>query len=344
MPTFPNGLVLGPVIGSGQFGVVYEGIDVVQNVVAVKVFERLSTENDVEWQTRAAALLKEGQRLKDAEHARVVRVYHACSSDDGSAIALVMENCKNGSLMPAYQLKPFGLKDLRDILTDVAQGLEIVHNRGMIHRDIKPSNIMIDDNHRAKLGDFGLVTNDIVAGYGSAVGYTDHLAPELYTTGQTSIRTDIWAFGMTAYRLLHGHQFYSSQPQPGFLVPLGDFAKNLQWLPHIPAPWKRFIRKALHDAPDKRYQNASELMSALAALPIAPDWICMVGVSTVVWQRREKKKILKVQWDINSTRHEWSATIFNLQTNTSRTLGASHGIVTRGQAIADLQDFFASSK
>lgn len=341
MLEFSNGLTLGKELGKGAFGVVYEGLDLVRGRVAVKIFERLPIESDQDWLDRAQELLREGQRLKDAEHPRMVSVYQACASVDNEAIALVMEYCENGSLLPVYELAPMSLKDVRPLLTDIAQGLEVIHSREMLHRDLKPSNIMLDSNRRAKIGDFGLVTNDLLFGYAAGFGYQDHFAPEVFSTRLTSVRTDVWAFGMTAYRLLHGKTFYTGTPPPLISVPLGDFAKNLSWLPSVPEAWRRFIRHALHDDPAKRFQNASELLSALAKLPIEPDWRCIYSASDVAWHLREEKRTTVVRWQRRSPRDtEWIAITLNLETKKQRVIGKSKMFLSKIEAAKELQDFF----
>ncbi|WP_119069784.1 serine/threonine-protein kinase [Aggregatilinea lenta] len=329
-------------IGAGFFGTVYEGNDPVQGKVAVKVLTQKEDESDERWNLRKATLLNEGQRLKDAEHDHVVRVYGLLESTHGSEVYLVMEYCENGSLQQCFERGPMQLRPLRKYLTEAALGLQAIHAREMIHRDLKPSNILLDSSDHAKIADFGLVTNDLLLGYGSGQGYADHLAKEVYETGLTSVRTDVFAFGMTAYRLLHGEEFYSEQLPPRQLIRDGGFPGKLKWLPNIPQEWRRFIRKALHDDTNSRLQSASEILNKLAAMPVEPDWECTYSPEEVVWQHWHRSRRIEVRWQGKTLRTQsWSAISYpHTTTGRTRRLDGSAAI-SKGQAIRELERFFA---
>lgn len=336
-----SGLVLQSKLGSGHFGEVYEGHDPVLGKVAVKVMRRTSEETEEEWCLRKHGLLQEGKHLKSAEHERVVRVFQVLESPDEDAIHMVMEYCEHGSFQGRFEKNPVGIAELRNILTDAALGLQAVHARGMIHRDIKPANLLLDANKHTRLADFGLVTDDILFGYASLAGYTDHLAKEVFEDGITSIKSDVWAFGMTAYRLLHGSAFYSELPAPRDLIRDGGFATKLPWLPHIPDRWRRFIRQAMHDDPCCRIQNAVEILKCLEKLPIEPDWECNYSEQEVTWSRTRKNRQVKVIWLKHSSRkHKWEAYSFPLNKGKRYRLGGSGGYTGKTNVMKQLNLFF----
>mgnify|MGYP001213529409 CR=1 FL=1 len=343
MTDWATTLNIGPQIGAGHFGTVHEGTDHVLGRVAVKVMRKEPTEQDTEWQTRKADLLREGQRLRDAEHDRVVRVFQVLEHQTQDAIVLVMEFCEGGSLQTHFENGPFSFSCLRSILTDAALGLQVVNSRGMLHRDIKPGNILLDGRGRAKLGDFGLVTNNLILGYAAAQGYLDHIAKEVYDTGLTSVRSDIWALGMTTYRLLHGQAFYNELPEPKTLIPKGGFALTLPWLPHIPSEWRRFVRQSMNDEPANRFQTAAQMLQAIERLPVAPEWICDYSPQEVLWSRVTANREIRVRWEKHSPRrHEWEAKSFPLTSGRERRLGGSNGVVGKQRVLTDLQSFFDS--
>lgn len=292
---------------------------------------------------RKAGLLGEGQRLSRATHANVVQVHHLLASQTDDEVLLVMELCTGGSLQSPFNAGPMQLALLRRYATDVAIGLAALHARGMLHRDIKPANILIDCAGTAKLGDFGLVTDNLVHGYGSQAGYLDHVAPEILIGYPTSARTDVWAFGMTVYRLLHGAIWYGKSPPPHSRIPSGGFASSLDWLPHVPDAWRRFIRKSMHDDPLMRYQNAQELVDGLAQLPIDPPWACSVSHNAVTWNREHKDRRVIVEWtESNLGNHTWEAWSEPVVSGRRRTLAGSQGSVAEGVAEKGLKAFFTS--
>jgi eukaryotic-like serine/threonine-protein kinase len=179
MSAFTSDLDLLQQIGAGFFGDVFEGRDPVHGLVAVKVLRPFEGESSAEWQVRREDLLKEAQLLRSANHKNVVRVHHIVRSNSDSRLHMVVEFCDGGSLDKDYRQGPIGLRDTRRILTDVCAGLEAIHARNMLHRDLKPSNILRAGD-TFKIGDFGLVTADIISGYASRAGYQQHFAPEVH--------------------------------------------------------------------------------------------------------------------------------------------------------------------
>ena len=342
MSDLKSNLKLGRKIGKGHFSVVHLATDDVHGDVAVKVLRQQPGESATEWLARKDGLLQEGQHLSQATHPNVVRVHHLLESSTDDAILLVMSYCAGGSLQTIFEAGPMVLSEVRRISTDVCMGLGALHSRGMLHRDIKPGNILLTADNVAQLGDFGLVTDNLILGYGSQVGYADHLAKEVWNGGATSVKTDVWALGMTIYRLLHGSEWYSSLPAaPRDVIRHGGFARSLPWLPHIPDRWRRTVRKMMHDDPQHRYQSSGQVMSALAQLPILPEWSCTVTAPEVRWTRETDNRCIKATWTRHAQNaHEWSAWSEPLAQGRNRTLGGSNSILNRAQAENQLKDFF----
>lgn len=331
---------LGHEIGKGHFGTVYECDHPVQGKIAVKLLQKEAEESDAEWQQRKMDLLAEAQHLKAAEHERVVRVYDFVHDAFEDKIYLSLELC-TGSLGQLYERGPVDISSLRTYLNDTATGLCCVHGKGILHRDIKPKNILIGTDGRAKLGDFGLVTDRLVLGYGSMAGYSDHIAYEVWHTSLTSKKSDIWGFGMTAYRLLLGRDFYDSLPLPADEVRAGGYASKLRWLPHIPKRWRAFIRKCMADDPYQRFPTAESMQTAISKLPIEPSWICHYSPGLTKWNRQKRNRIIEVTHSIHSARkHEWKA-LSKPSINSGRilTLGSSEGPTSRAKALRELEAF-----
>lgn len=337
-----SALKIGEPIGSGHFGTMHVGEHPIHGKVAIKVLERLPGESDQEWGRRKEGLLYEGQRLKDAEHDRMVRVFDISHDAKADKIYLVLEYCQHGSLEVLYSKGPIELSKLRDLITDVTLGLVCIHSRNLLHRDIKPANILIGNDYRAKLGDFGLVTDRLILGYGSMQGYLDHIAPEVWEEKRTSVRSDIWALGMTIYRLLHGQVYYDKLDPPREKVVQGSYANSLTWLSHIPKAWRSFIKKCMRDDPSKRYQNAQQVLTAISALPIDGGWLCEYKPTKTIWRRQRGKRLNIVTHTVHSPRkHEWYAiSIPASGEGRKMCLGKSNGIISKRSVMHELEEFF----
>lgn len=337
-------LQLGGKLGAGAFGEVFEGQDGIHGRIAVKVMSRAPTEDPADWLNRQAGLLAEAKSLSAAEHRNVVRVHSVSESACGNSIHLCMAFCSGGSLQKAYEQGPMPLATARKIATDVTLGLDALHARGMLHRDIKPGNILLDAHGVALLGDFGLVTDRLLHGYGSAVGYTDHIAYEVWSTWVTSPKSDIWALGMTLYRLLHGERWYLADPAPHKTVPAGGYADTLRWLPHIPSGWRRMIRKMLNDDTHLRYQSAQQVLNALSSLE-TPAWRVEVNADSVRWELTAGERLKVVEWTWQSPRkHRWAAWSEPLGTiGRKRILGGCATLQGRQQTLRELEELFELS-
>lgn len=333
-------LRIGPEIGNGNFATVHECEHPVQGKIAVKLMKKKASESDADWQQRKIDLLAEAQHLKTAEHDRVVRVYDVAHDAREDKIYLSLELCK-GSLDELYVQGPVNIEALRTYLNDTTAGLCCVHSKNILHRDLKPKNILVGADGRAKLGDFGLVTDRLVLGYGSMAGYSDHIAYEVWQSGQTSKKSDIWGFGMTAYRLLLGKDFYESLPLPRDEVKAGGYAAKLRWLPHIPKPWRSFIRRCVADDPHRRFPSAESMQTAISRLPIEPNWICHFSLDLTTWIRQKGNRTIEVTYEVHSPRkHEWRAISKPLSgQGRQRKLAGFKGIISRANAIKELETF-----
>ncbi len=342
--SFTCDLQLESKIDSGFFGDVFSGVDNIHGKVAVKVLRQSPMENVAQWGIRKETLLFEAKKLKAAEHENIVRVHALVRAVTSDQLHMVTEFCDQGSLNSEYFKGPMSLRRAKTVLTDVCRGLEFMHLRGMVHRDIKPGNIL-GANGRLKVGDFGLVSDDLTLGYASAAGYSDHIAPEVYKAHLTSAQSDVWALGMTTYRLLHGHSFYKEHF--GFIdipdsIKNGSFSSRLPWLPSIPNGWQRFIRKAMHDNTANRFKTAFSMCQAASALPVEPVWECEYSADKIVWQRAKGARLIKVTWEkVFPRKYRWRAVSHGGLR--AKLLAETKQPVSRSEARSRLAAFFAQS-
>jgi serine/threonine protein kinase len=343
-----SSLKLGEKIGEGCFGEVFEATEDVCGKLAVKMICRQSTESDQDWSSRSMALLAEGQRLENANHPNVVKVMQLARATDGQSVNLALEYCEGGSLESAYANGPMRFDRLRSVIVHVCNGLHAIHARGMLHRDLKPSNVLVGKGVY-KIGDFGLVANHDVLGYASAQGYASNVAPEVFRDNRTSVASDIWALGMLIYRLLHGENF-CSEFENGLgdivdVVTRGGFSRLLRWLPHVPDKWRRAVRRALRDEPNKRYRDPIQLAQAFQAQHIGIRWDCVWTPERVTWTREKVgRQITVVHESLSERRHRWEAVSTGRQGGRRLTLGKSAGLISASQCARELELFFKRAK
>ena len=173
-------------------------------------------------------LRREARAAASLSHPHVVGVLD--QGQDGHVAYLVMEYIKGHTLRDVLQEKGGLSPRLALALIDpVIEGLAAAHSAGLIHRDVKPENVLIADDGRIKVGDFGLARAVTAAtSTGSLIGTVAYLAPELVLGEAADARSDIYSAGVMLYEMLTGTQPYSGE------VPIQVAYKHVN--AEIPAP------------------------------------------------------------------------------------------------------------
>ncbi|XP_019179915.1 PREDICTED: receptor-like kinase TMK4 [Ipomoea nil] len=197
------------VLGSGGYGVVYLGKLDDGTKVAVKKMKdgAMHTKGMNEFQAEIAFLTK-------VRHRNLVALIGYCINDNNRL--LVYEYMSQGTLghhlfeWEKHGFDPLSWKQRVSIALDVARGIEYLHSfahQNFIHRDIKSSNILLSDDMRAKVADFGLVRkapNDKSSFETRVAGTFGYLAPEYATTGRATNKVDVYAFGVVLMEIITG--------------------------------------------------------------------------------------------------------------------------------------------
>ncbi|WVZ87771.1 hypothetical protein U9M48_034359 [Paspalum notatum var. saurae] len=197
------------VLGRGGFGVVYKGELHDGTMIAVKRMEAVAVSNKAldEFQAEIAVLTK-------VRHRNLVSILGYAI--EGNERLLVYEYMPNGALSKhlfhwkQFELEPLSWKKRLNIALDVARGMEYLHNLGhhrFIHRDLKSANILLGDDFRAKVSDFGLMKDAPDGNFSVATrlaGTFGYLAPEYAVTGKISTKADVFSFGVVLLELITG--------------------------------------------------------------------------------------------------------------------------------------------
>ncbi len=161
------------------------------------------------------------------------------------------------------------LEIVRDIVEQVAKGLQAFHRLEMLHQDLRPANVMIDRTGTAKIIDFGSTTIAGVAGEELGIGPTEILgtaqytAPEYFLGEGGSQRSDIFSLGVIAYQMLTGRLPYGAEAarvRTRAHVRRLRYASALDDSREIPAWIDGVLRKAVHPDPRQRYDELSEFL------------------------------------------------------------------------------------
>jgi len=207
-------------------------------------------------------------------HGNVVTV-HDVGECDGHHY-LSMEFMAAGCLESRLQaLGPIPWREALGILLDAARGLEYAESRGIVHGDVKPANLMQSEHGVTKIADLGLAVQaerEGVVEEGRKLFGTPHfLAPELVRGGRPDARSDLYALGATAYRILSGHTPHEGDSTRDILRSvLNDEPEPLnQAVPGLPEGVALMVARLLAKEPGERYPSASVLVTELERLQAA---------------------------------------------------------------------------
>jgi serine/threonine-protein kinase len=197
-------------IAHGGMATVYLGVDTrLDRTVAIKIMHaELAADEDF-----VARFIREARSVARLSHPNVVAVYDQGS--DGRHLYLAMEYVPGRTLRQLLnergKLSP---RESLDIIESVLAGLAAAHQAGIVHRDVKPENVLLAEDGRVKVADFGLarsMTGTSHTKTGVLMGTVAYLAPEQVTANVSDARCDVYAAGVMLYELLTGAQPHTGE-------------------------------------------------------------------------------------------------------------------------------------
>jgi pimeloyl-ACP methyl ester carboxylesterase len=258
--------------GEGGMGVVYRAHDTrLDRDVALKFLTQIARSGS-EFGDR---LRREARSLAALNHPNIVTIHDI---DDLEGVPfLVLEWIEGRALNDPSFPRPLPTGEFLRVAGSVAEALGASHDRGIIHRDVKPANVLVADDGRVKLVDFGLskfrdLDRDVTRTAGT-VGTVAYMSPEQACGTELGPASDIFSFGVLAYELLTGQRPFRGEG-PGAVIsaivsgrhtPLPDLRTDLP--PRLVALVERCLAR---DAP-MRFQNGTELAHALRRVSASQD-------------------------------------------------------------------------
>lgn len=262
--TLASRFVIERPLGSGGMGAVYLARDnTLGEQVAVKVIAGLAMLDPA----ATDRFRREASAARRISHANVVRLHDI--GEEKGLLFLSMEYVNGPSLSELLDRHgQLPLPQVRQIAAQICDGLAAAHAQGIVHRDLKPGNVLIDDQQRVKLIDFGLARLPNLEGMtatGIIMGTPEYMAPEQIKSGAVDPRSDIYALGALLFHCLTGRPpFTGETPIAVSLAQMIEAPPALRSLrPDLSEEWEQFVMAALAKDPAQRYASAQDMRGAL---------------------------------------------------------------------------------
>ena len=262
-------------LGRGGMALVYRGLDLtLERLVAIKVIAA-PFQKDPDYTAR---FVQEGRAMARWQHENIVPIYYASQEEDLNY--MVMEYVEGNDLekwLASYKKDNVAVpqKEILRIGTAVANALDYAHTHNIIHRDVKPANILMAEDGRILLTDFGLALDLQKGSSGEAFGSPKYIAPEQARNSTEVVpQSDLYSLGIILYEMLTGSVPFAGDSATGLAIQhMNEAPPSPRTInPALNEATEETLLKCLRKSPDNRYQNGQHMMAALeSALNEAMD-------------------------------------------------------------------------
>lgn len=254
-------------IGRGAMGVVYRAVDpMLARTVAIKTINMALDPGEMEHYEKRFTI--EARAAGGLNHPNIVTIHDIGRSGDLAYMAMeflegreLKEMIVGGALSPDRAL---------EIAAQVADGLAYAHGHDVVHRDIKPANIMILNDGRVKITDFGIArmrTADVRTQTGVVLGSPRYLSPEQVLGKRCDARADTFSLGVILYEMITGQSPFNGMDVNSLMFQIVNFTPPppSSIKSSLPPMLDLIIAKALAKSADERYADIAELAADLRA-------------------------------------------------------------------------------
>ena len=254
-------------IGKGGMGVVYRGLDpMIGRSLAVKTIRLDILKGESGREDALKRFLREAQAAGNLSHSNIVTIYDVGEHEGLIYIAMeFIDGCSLENLL--QQKRKFTLQEISHLFAQIGSALDYAHRQGIVHRDIKPANILVGQDLKVSIVDFGIARTaaSTMTQTGMLMGTPRYMSPEQIAGKKVDSRSDIFSLGAILYEMLTQHNPFAGESittviykiMHAKLPPLSDFNKQL------PAGLEAVVKKALARDADARYRSCGELLADL---------------------------------------------------------------------------------
>jgi serine/threonine protein kinase len=272
-------------IGSGGVGVVYAAQqEHPRRTVAIKVLRRGFRRPEI-----LRRFEREAELLGRLQHPGVAQVFAFSRGSRRVPAHLVMELVTGPPITEYVEAQALGYDARMELMIAVCEAVQHAHDRGIIHRDLKPANVLVSDDGRPKVLDFGIaratgldVDSVLQTAQGEVLGTVPYMSPERLrgVTGEVDARSDIYAIGVMFYRLMAGRLPFdvrgltlleAAQRILGAEVPLLGSVDDA-----LAGSIEQVARRSMSGDREQRYQSAADLATDLRS--------CLDGRALTQWR------------------------------------------------------------
>src|SRR5918998_1538783 len=256
-------------IGSGGMADVWLATDrELDRDVAIKILhDRFAQDKEFVERFR-----REARSAAGLQHPNVVSIFDRGEFRDTFFIAM---EYVDGPQLKELVKGGMGTKEAVDFTRQILNAARFAHRKGIVHRDLKPQNVLIDEEGRARVADFGIArgeSSDITA-TGSVMGTAQYLSPEQAQGKETTERSDIYSIGVILYEALTGRvPFEGDSAVAVALKQVSEQPRRPSAInPNVPPALDAVVMRALAKDPEARFNDADAFLKALDAAERAPD-------------------------------------------------------------------------
>jgi serine/threonine-protein kinase len=254
-------------LGHGAMGTVYLGKDPsINREVAIKTISYADVEPEQLSEVKDQ-FFREAEAAGKLTHPNIVTIYDVGEDHDMAYMAMELligkdltNFCQKGKLLPFQRAL--------SVATSVAEALDYAHQQGVVHRDIKPANIILSENGRIKVADFGIariMASSTKTQTGVIFGTPNYMSPEQVAGKKVDGRSDLFSLGVVLYELLSGDKPFKGDSITTLMYAIANnsYTPLPEVAPKTPKGCVEIVDKLLNKGVTKRYKSAAQVVAQI---------------------------------------------------------------------------------